>query len=631
MQMSQYQEYIHMSRYSRWRDDLGRRELWPETVQRLIDFYKEKFPSLVGLLEGEIKPAILNLEVMPSMRSLMTAGPALDRENIAAYNCFYHAINHPKKFAETLYILMCGTGVGFSCEAHEVNELPVVPKVLTPTSEIIRVGDSKAGWSRAYLRLIRSLYDGEIPAVDVTAVRPAGARLRTFGGRASGPEPFMRLWDFTVNVFLRARGRKLKPIEVHDVMCMIGEVVVVGGVRRSALISLSDLGDPEMRNAKSGKWWETTPWRSLANNSAVYDSKPGVEVFLQEWLSLVQSKSGERGIFNREASAKQAALCGRDPAYSYGCNPCSEIILRDGQFCNLSEVVLRTGDSLDEIRRKVRIATILGTLQATLTRFNFVRAEVTENTEEERLLGVSLTGVYDHAFMSDIHNVALPAFLEELRKYAREVNHEYADLLGIPRSAAITCVKPSGTVSQLCDTASGLHPRHGSVYLRTTRIDKKDPLYAFLKASGMYIEDDVQRPDSTAVVYWPDMAPQGVTLRSDVDAIAHLELWLTYQRYWCEHKPSVTINVKEHEWVQVGAWVYENFDEISGISFLPYSEHTYQQAPYTEVTHAELQAWLEAHPQPDINWRDLAEFEYDDFTTGTQEYACAGGNCEIPS
>lgn len=630
MQMSQYQEYIHMSRYSRWRDDLGRRELWPETVQRLIDFYLEKFPQLRDVLVNEIQPAVLNLEVMPSMRSLMTAGPALDKENIAAYNCFYHAINHPKKFAETLYILMCGTGVGFSCEAHEVQQLPVVPKSISFTSEVVKVGDSKAGWARAYLRLIRSLYDGEVPQMDTSAVRPAGARLRTFGGRASGPEPFLRLCDFTVNLFLKARGRKLKPIEVHDIMCMIGEVVVVGGVRRSALISLSDLGDPEMRNAKSGKWWESTSWRSLANNSAVYTSKPDAEVFLQEWLSLVQSKSGERGIFNREASAKQAALVGRDPEYSYGCNPCSEIILRDGQFCNLSEVVVRGTDTREDLYRKVRIAAILGTLQATLTRFSFVRSEVTENTEEERLLGVSLTGVYDNAFLSDVESVELPGFLQGLRAHARSVNHEFADLLGIPRSAAITCVKPSGTVSQLCDTASGLHPRHGKVYLRTTRLDKKDPLYEFLKESGMYIEDDVSRPTSTAIVYWPDRAPENTTLRSAVSAIEHLKLWLMYQRHWCEHKPSVTINVKDSEWVQVGAWVYEHFDEISGISFLPYSDHTYEQAPYTEVTEEALAEWLSVHPQPTLDWTKLSEYEYDDFTTGTQEYACVGGNCELP-
>lgn len=629
--MQQYQQYIHLSRYSRWRDDLSRRETWEETVDRLIDFYAVRHadkPEVLTALISEIRPAILNLEVMPSMRSLMTAGPALERENVASYNCFYHAVNDPRKFSETLYILMCGTGVGFSCEQHEVNQLPEVPK-LEPSDDTIVVADSKAGWAHAYRKLVSNLYAGYIPQFDLSRVRPAGARLRTFGGRASGPEPLRKLIQFTIDTFKKAQNRKLSPLEVHDVMCMIGEVVVVGGVRRSALISLSDLGDLSMRNAKAGQWWEAASWRGLANNSAVYERKPESEVFLEEWLSLVKSKSGERGIFNREAARKQAAKFGRDVTLNYGCNPCSEIILRDGQFCNLTEVCVREDDNYESLERKVRIATILGTLQSTLTEFNFLRDEVRKNTEEERLLGVSLTGIYDNPHLSNVRNPALPLALQSLRDSARAVNKQWAELLGIPASASITCVKPSGTVSQLCDTASGLHPRHAKQYLRTTRIDKKDPMYKFLLDKGFYIEDDVHRPADTAVVYFPQRAPSGAKCREDINAIEHLQLWLMYQRNWCEHKPSVTISVREHEWPVVGAWVYEHFDEVSGISFLPYSEHTYQQAPYTEISAADLSKWEEAHPVPEVDWTDLGRYEQEDNTTGSQSYACVGNNCEI--
>lgn len=625
--LNQYQSYIHMSRYSRWRDDLGRRELWPETVQRLIDFYLKRFPEHADLLTKEIQPAILNLEVMPSMRSLMTAGEALERENIAAYNCYYHAINKPRKLAWTLYILMCGTGVGFSCEAKHVNKLPTVPSTLAQSQDVVVIQDSKEGWARAYKKLISSLYDGEIPRFDYSRIRPAGARLRTFGGRASGPEPLRRLFDFTVETFSGAVGRKLKPREVHDIMCMIGEVVVVGGVRRSALISLSDLGDQEMRNAKSGQWWEHAGYRALANNSAVYESRPDAEVFLEEWLSLVKSKSGERGIFNREASKQQAMKLGR-PDVDYGCNPCSEIILQDGQLCNLTEVIVRPEDTFETVLKKVHIATILGTFQATLTDFHFIGEEVRATTEEERLLGVSLTGVFDNEWMSR-NDSTLAERLARLRDHARDTNQWFAKELGIPVSAAITCVKPSGTVSKLCGTSSGLHPCFDEQFLQLIRIDKKDPLYQFLKDSGMYIEDALSNPHDMAVVYFPQYAPKGARTGATLSAIEHLDLWLTYQRYWCEHKPSVTIYVRDHEWAAVGAWVYENFYEVSGISFLPHSEHSYQQAPWTRISAEALAEWEAKHPMPVLDWTKLSAYEKEDNTTGSQEYACVGGACEI--
>lgn len=628
--LSQYSSYIHKSRYARWIEAAGRRESWEETVKRLMDFYTERFPEQSELFQVTLYSAIVNREIMPSMRSLMTAGPALERENIAAYNCYYHAINHPRKFSETLYILMCGTGVGFGCEAVDVDELPVIPRAFIVSSDPVQVADSKKGWAKAYKKLIQCLYDGEIPVFDYSKVRPAGARLHTFGGRASGPEPLRRLMDFTIKVFVDAAGRKLRPLEVHDIMCMIGEVVVVGGVRRSALISLSDLGDADMRNAKAGQWWDSAAWRSLANNSAVYTHKPSAETFLEEWLSLVKSKSGERGIFNREAAQKQAQKYGRDGTLRYGCNPCSEIILRDGQFCNLTEVCVREDDTFDTLLRKVELATILGTFQSTLTDFKFLGAEAKRNTDEERLLGVSLTGVFDNPLLYKDPNGQLEVILRELRLRAREVNAEWASVLGIPESASITCVKPSGTVSQLCDTASGLHPRHAKQYLRTTRLDKKDPLYRFLVDQGLYIEDDAFRTADTAVVYFPQRAPKSAVTRADLTAIQHLELWLTYQRHWCEHKPSVTISVREHEWPEVGAWVYKHFDEVSGISFLPYSDHTYKQAPYTDISEEELKLWEAVHPMPELNWEDLELYEQEDNTTGTQEYACVGNSCEIP-
>ena len=840
--LTPYQEFIHMTRYSRWLSEQSRRETWSETVQRYIDFFVEERGSsdaVINVLKNEIQPAILNMRVMPSMRAMMTAGPALKRENIAGFNCSYLAINNKRAFSEAMYISLCGTGVGFSAERQEVSKLPVVPMTFEPSSDVIMVADSKEGWAKAYSRLISSLYLGDVPLIDYSKVRPEGAKLKVFGGRASGPAPLKRLFDFTISVFKKAHGRKLTPTEVHDIMCMIGEIVVVGGVRRSALISLSDLDDSMMAMAKSNfavdqyslinetdsewvytvtmkrnqpvnptyrislkketqewlhnmlevenklPWFILEPQRALANNSVAYTKKPNAEVFMGEWLSLVKSKSGERGIFNRQAAQNQATRWGRrSPLESYGTNPCcftgdtliavadgrnacsiqqlaeesdgvnqflvysaaqnyrgenpvftswtkevkraiakctgekpvvlvtlsngdtfkvtddhlfatnsgeyrmvrdlvgvplvnfkssenvhivsmenvgvqqiydlqvednhnfyiitnientrgvlvhnSEIILRDKQFCNLSEVIIRATDSREDIKAKVRIASIIGTFQSTLTDFGFLSEAWRKNTEAEALLGVSMTGIMDNSFTAGLEDrEELAQFLSEMRDYAREVNAEWAKILNVKPSAAITAVKPSGTVSQLCDTASGIHARHSDHYIRTVRLDKKDPVYEMFKAAGMPMEDDLMKPASVAVVSYPQSAPEGAVTRNQFTAIQQLETWLIYQRHWCEHKPSVTISVGDDEWMEVGAWVYKHFDEISGVSFLPRSEHTYEQAPYQDKTAEQLGQWMKSNPTPHIDWSELSKYELDDQTVSMQTLACVSGDCEV--
>ncbi len=620
--MDIYQSVIASSRYARFIPELKRRETWEETVDRMVTYLKSKNKGLDKEFK-EIREAVLNLEIMPSMRLMMSAGEACERDNIAAYNCSYLAINNKRAFSEALYILMNGTGVGFSCERQEISKLPSIPEVLSNTDDTIVVGDSKLGWAKSFKKLLSSLWEGDIPKIDYSNVRPAGARLKTFGGRASGPEPLKRLFDFVIESFKHAQGRKLTSLEVHDIICMVGEIVVVGGVRRSALISLSNLTDKRMREAKMGAWYNDFAWRGLANNSVAYTEKPDMETFMDEWVSLVKSKSGERGIFNRVAAQKQAAKWKRrDETMSYGTNPCSEIILRDKQFCNLTEVVVRNGDTNDSLLNKVRLATILGTLQSNLTNFQFLSHDWSKNTIEERLLGVSLTGIMD----AKITSKPDPKFLEEMRDHARRTNHKYADKLDIPRSTSITCVKPSGTVSQLVDSASGIHARHAEHYIRTIRMDKKDPIYEFLKGQGVTVEDEQYRPESTAVFSFPMKAPKGAVTRNDMTAIEQMENWLVYQRHWCEHKPSVTISVKDDEWMDVGAWVWKYFDEISGISFLPHSDHTYVQAPYQDATKEEYNALLKETPKH-IDWTSF--IEEDDNTEGSQTLACTGGSCEI--
>ena len=618
---SVYQDVIALSRYARYLPNENRRETWEETVDRMVNYLQSKNKGLTKEFK-EIREAVLNLDIMPSMRLMMSAGEACDRDNIAAYNCSYLAINNKRAFSEALYILMNGTGVGFSCERQEISKLPAIPEDISKCADTIVVGDSKLGWAKSFKKLLSSLWEGDIPTVDYSNVRPAGARLKTFGGRASGPEPLKRLFEFVVESFITAKGRKLNSLEVHDIVCMIGEIVVVGGVRRSALISLSNLTDKRMREAKMGAWYNDFAYRGLANNSVAYTEKPDMEVFMEEWLSLVKSKSGERGIFNRVASQAQAIKQGREPDLNYGTNPCSEIILRDKQFCNLTEVVVRANDTKESLKNKIRLATILGTLQSNLTKFQFLSAEWVKNTKEERLLGVSLTGIMDAKITSNPD----PKFLEELRDEANKVNKKYAKILGIEESKSITCVKPSGTVSQLVDSASGIHSRHSPYYIRTIRMDKKDSIYQFLKDKGVQVEDEAFRPDSTAVFSFPIKSPANAITRDDRTALEELENWLIYQRHFCNHKPSVTINVREHEWMEVGAWVYKYFDEISGISFLPHSDHSYQQAPYQECTKEEYQNLLVATPSS-IDWSTFKEEE--DNTEGSQTLACTGNACEI--
>ena len=629
--MTPYSTFIAKSRYSRYLNDKNRREHWNETVSRYFTFMFEHLEDKYNYkpteaLRTELTNAVQNLEVMPSMRAIMTAGKALDRDNTAGYNCSYLPIDDPKAFDEAMYILLCGTGVGFSVEHKYVDQLPEVPDQLFDSQTTISVADSKEGWAKALRQLVALLYSGEVAKYDLNRIRPAGARLKTFGGRASGPGPLDELFKFTIAKFRGAVGRKLTSIECHDILCKIGEVVVVGGVRRSAMISLSDLEDDRMRSCKSGNWWEQNAHRALANNSATYNSKPDIGQFLQEWTSLYNSHSGERGIFSREASQSQAAKNGRrDSSFDFGTNPCSEIILRPYQFCNLTEVVVRAEDTVETLANKIRIATIMGTFQSTMTNFPYLRKVWQKNTEEERLLGVSLTGILDNKWMGEVSDSTAKA-LEQLRKVAVDTNADLAAQLGIPQSAAITCVKPSGTVSQLVDSASGIHARHSQYYIRRVRGDKKDPLSAFLTSAGVPAEDCVMRPDSTVVFSFPMKAPEGARLRDDLTAIEHLDVWMMYQRHWCEHKPSVTISVKEDEWMDVGAWVFRNFDEISGVSFLPWAGGTYRQAPYEECTKEQYEEMLSKMPK-EIKWDDLVEV--DDNVEGAQTLACVAGHCEI--
>lgn len=629
--MDLYQNFIAKSRYSRFLQGENRRENWTESVNRYFDFMENKLEIdnnyvVPQALSTELRNAVVNLDLMPSMRAIMTAGKALERDNTAGYNCSYMPIDDPKAFDEAMYILLCGTGVGFSVEQKYVNQLPEVPEQLFDSKTTIVVSDSKEGWAKSFRQLLALLYSGEIPNWDVSKVRPSGARLKTFGGRASGPGPLEELFKFTIAKFRCAIGRKLTSLECHDILCKVGEVVVVGGVRRSAMISLSELEDDRMRHAKSGNWWEQNGQRALANNSATYEAKPDIGQFLQEWTSLYHSHSGERGIFSRAASKAQAAKNGRrNPDYDFGTNPCSEIILRPYQFCNLTEVVVRAEDTVEDLVSKVRLATILGTYQSTMTHFPYLRKVWAKNTEEERLLGVSFTGIFDNKWMSSVCEDTQQS-LESLKNVAIQSNKEIADALGINPSVAITCVKPSGTVSQLVDAASGIHPRHSFYYIRRVRGDKKDPLSQFMTNQGVPSEDCVMRPDSTVVFSFPQKAPEGATLRDDLTAVDHLDIWLMYQRHWCEHKPSVTISVKEEEWMDVGAWVWKHFDEVSGVSFLPHDGGTYRQAPYEECTKQQYEDLLAIMPK-DINWDTLVEI--DDNVKGAQELACSAGSCEI--
>jgi ribonucleoside-triphosphate reductase len=629
--MDQYQSFIHKSRYARWLEEEGRRETWEETVQRYVDFFKER--EQLNNEEGqELFDAIQAMEVMPSMRCMMTAGEALKRDNVAGFNCSYLHIDHPRAFDELMYVLMCGTGVGFSVERNFITKLPEVAETFHKTSSTIVVSDSKLGWASAFRELIAMLYAGKLPQWDMSRVRPAGARLKTFGGRASGPEPLEDLFRFCVNIFQKAAGRKLTSIECHDVVCKIADIVVVGGVRRSALISLSNLSDQRMSKAKSGAWWENEGQRRLANNSVAYTEKPDFEAYLNEMKNLYESKAGERGLFSRVAAQKIAARNGRrDATHDFGTNPCSEIILRSNEFCNLSEVVVRSDDTLETLKKKVRIATIIGTLQSTLTDFRYLRVRWKRNTEEEALLGVSLTGIMDHDVLGGKNGTAespmLASWLEEMRDVSIETNKEWAAKLGVNQSVAITCVKPSGTVSQLVDSASGIHPRFSKHYIRRVRSDKKDPLALYMEQAGFPVENDVMSA-SSVVFSFPVKAPESSTCVKEVGAMEQLALWKTYQNHWCEHKPSVTVYYTDSEYLQVAQWIWDNFDMCSGISLLPTSDHVYQQAPYEDISAEKYDELVAAMPQ-NVNWEELSQFEKEDNTTGSQELACVGGACEI--
>ena len=638
---SSYQDFIHLSRYSRWLENENRRETWEETVDRYFNFFEKHLKDNHNYVEDkevveELRSAVLNLEVMPSMRALMTAGTALERENVAGYNCSFVAMNNLKSFDEILYVLMCGTGVGFSVERDFVNKLPTLAEEFSESHTTIVVQDSKLGWAKAYRELVSLLVNGQVPKWDLSKVRPAGARLKTFGGRASGPEPLEDLFRFTVDSFSKAAGRKLNSIEVHDIVCKIAEIVVVGGVRRSALISLSSLTDERMRDAKTGQWWDANPQRALANNSVAYKERPEIGTFMDEWVSLYKSKSGERGMFNRKAAVDQVASVqelrgddhvGRNANYEFGTNPCSEIILRDKEFCNLSEVVIRVDDDKESLMRKVRLASILGTWQSTLTNFKYLSSVWKKNCEEERLLGVSLTGIMDCP-LTNGETLGLAELLTDLRVEAVDVNKQFAEKIGINQSASVTCVKPSGTVSQLVDAASGIHARHSPYYIRTVRADIKDPLCKFMVDKGFPAEPCVMKPDHTMVFSFPIKSPDNATCRTDMTALEQLEKWRTYQNYWCEHKPSVTITVKEDEWMEVGSWVWKYFDQVSGISFLPHSDHSYRQAPYQDCDEETYINLLSEMPVG-VDWSELASYEETDNTSGTQTFACSGDSCEV--
>jgi len=641
---SLYQSFIHLSRYSRWLPEKGRRETWSETVGRYFDFFeghlKEYHNYKVTKKEREeLEQAVLNLEIMPSMRALMTAGDALKRDNIAGYNCSFVSAGRVRSFDEILYVLMCGTGVGFSVERDFLKKLPTIAEEFEGSDTTIVVQDSKMGWAKSYKELTSLLIGGQIPKWDLSKIRPAGAKLKTFGGRASGPEPLDDLFRFTVETYKKAAGRKLTSIECHDIVCKIAEIVVVGGVRRSALISLSSLTDERMRDAKHGQWWISDPQRALSNNSVAYREKPEIGTFMEEWLSLYKSKSGERGIFNRDAAQKQIERANehrqsmgdgyrlRESNHEFGTNPCSEIILRDKEFCNLTEIVIRGDDTAESLERKVRLATILGTWQSTLTNFKYLSSEWERNCEDERLLGVSMTGIMD-CKLTNGKSRGLQELLTNLKTAAIQENKKAAKNIGINESVAITCVKPSGTVSQLVDAASGIHARHNPYYVRTVRADMKDPLCRFMETQGFPCEPDVMKPEHTMVFSFPMKTPKSAVFRTDMTAIEQLELWLQYQRFWCEHKPSITVSVKEDEWMGVGAWVWEHFDEVSGVSFLPFSDHTYKQAPYQDCTDVEYEELLTSMPQ-DVDWSKLGEYEQEDNTAGTQTFACSGNSCEV--
>lgn len=625
-----YQDFIFYRTYSRWNDDLGRRETWQETVDRYMSFMRKNVGDKLTFEEyQEIREAILKHEVMPSMRLMWGAGGPTARCNVSAYNCSYLAIKELRDFAETLYLLCSGTGVGFSVEKAAVDQLPVVQPQKGVPSKYFVIDDSKEGWAEALHDCLHALFNGEDAIFDFSQIRPAGARLKTMGGRAAGPQPLMDLLEFTKEVVLARQGKKLRPIDVHDIMTKIGEIVVAGGVRRSAMISLSDLEDAEVQHAKDGRFWEHSAHRALANNSAVYKQKPTREEFLSEWDALRKSGSGERGIFNRGSLTEQVPARrlfewnGVVPALA-GTNPCGEIVLKDKQFCNLTEIVARAEDTEETLLKKARIATILGTYQSTLTDFKFLSSEWKRNCEDERLLGVSITGQWDSPAVRD------EQVLTRMKHVAQDTNSEYAKRFGINPSTAITCVKPSGTVGQLVNASPGLHARYSEYYLKRVRISVTDPLFKMLRDLGVPSHPEVGQGESTAntfVLDFPIASPQGAVTADKLSAIAQLEHWLMMKRSWTEHNPSCTIYIKDGEWEQVRDWIYEHWDLVGGLSFLPYEDHVYELAPYTPISKEEYEKLASLFPK--IDFSVLTRYEKDDETTGAQELACVAGGCEL--
>ncbi|OHA58490.1 MAG: ribonucleoside-triphosphate reductase [Candidatus Vogelbacteria bacterium RIFOXYD1_FULL_44_32] len=622
-------EFVYYRTYANWIEDEGRRETWIETVERYISFMQENMGALLTEAEyDEIRQTILKQEAMPSMRLMQFAGKAARATNVCAYNCSYIAPTKLEDFAEIMYVSMCGTGAGYAAESQNIQQLPIIKRQTGEKIATHTVEDSKEGWCNALTLGFKTWYDGKDVDFDFSQLRPAGARLKTMGGKSSGPEPLRQLLTFTRDHILRKQGKRLSNLDAHDIICKIGEIVVAGGVRRSALISLSDFDDTDIRDAKKGLFWITDPQRSLANNSAVYNEKPTASDFLAEWTALVKSGTGERGIFNRgglkTSMPERRRKISANHFDKFGTNPCGEIILRSKQFCNLSEVVARAEDTEETLLKKIRIATILGTYQSTLTKFRYLSDEWRQNCEEERLLGVSITGQWDCPAVRNAET------LRKMRDYAIEVNKEYAKRFGVNESTSITCVKPSGTVSQTVDAASGMHPRHAAYYIRRIRISATDSLFKMLKDQGVPYNPEVGQSLEGATTYvldFPVKAPDNSTFKDDLSALEQLKYWQMLKENYTEHNPSVTISVGENEWIVVANWLYENWEMIGGLSFLPRSEHVYQLAPYEEIDEARYQELVKGFA--DMDFSKIMSYELKDETEVKKELACAGGTCEI--
>lgn len=623
-----YAEFIFYQMYSRWIDKLGRRETWIETVDRFMDFMKANMGDKLSIQEyRDIRLGILNQDICPSMRLFWSAGEPCRKSNVWAYNCSYIAPTKLQDFGEIMYILMCGAGLGFAVESENVQQLPQIKKQIGGKLKTHVVKDSKEGWADAFVLALNTWFSGKDIEFDYSKVRPAGARLKTAGGRASGPQPLINLMNFTKEKILAKQGRRLSNIDVHDIVCQIGLIVVAGGVRRSALISLSELEDVEMRDAKKGQFYLTQPQRSMSNNSAIYDDKPTAEQFLDEWTALIKSKSGERGIYNRGSLAKQVPPRRWETLKNQpqpGLNPCGEINLRSKQFCNLTSIVVRGNDTEESLRRKMELATILGTYQATLTNFGYLSKDWKKNCEEECLLGVSITGYYDSELVRN------DQVLQMLRDVGVETNKKYAERFGINQSAAITCVKPHGNSSQMLDTASGMHPRYAPYYIRRVRVSRTDPMLKLAKDQGVPHFPEVGQTEDNATTFvleFPVKSPTNSVFKKEVSALELIKEWKRLKQNFTEHNPSVTISVGEDEWIKISNFIYENWDCVGGLSFLPRSNHVYKLSPYQEIDRDEYEKRIKVLGK--LDFAKLAYYEQQDNTIGAKELACVSGGCEI--